>query len=266
MSTLRLGCCSWKFPSWHGLVYSKAHDINYLAEYQNRFPTVEIDQWFWSLFDTDTIGLPRRETVAEYRDSVGKEFRFTIKAPNAITLTHFYKRGSRRGSGPNPYFLSAALFHDFLEKIAPLQSQTGSVMLQFEYLNKQKMRGLDEFLEKVGPFLEEVSQFGWPLALEIRNPQFLSSGYFEMLKSRGIALVYCHGYYMPKAFEVFGRDHNGVWTGVDHAVIRLLGPDRQGIEKQTGKKWNQVVAAKDEELPELVDMALEMVASGVDVY
>ncbi|MFW6213793.1 MAG: hypothetical protein ACOC8L_12905, partial [Spirochaetota bacterium] len=36
--------------------------------------------------------------------------------------------------------------------------------------------------------------------------------------------------------------------------------------KQTGKKWNQVVAAKDEELPELVDMALEMVASGVDVY
>ncbi|MFW5685005.1 MAG: DUF72 domain-containing protein, partial [Spirochaetota bacterium] len=66
MSTLRLGSCSWKFPSWKGLVYSRADGINYLSEYARHYRSVEIDQWFWSLFDADSIALPRPETVAEY--------------------------------------------------------------------------------------------------------------------------------------------------------------------------------------------------------
>lgn len=33
MSSLRIGTCSWKYPSWEGLVYSVAKDINYLEEY-----------------------------------------------------------------------------------------------------------------------------------------------------------------------------------------------------------------------------------------
>ena len=32
-ATLRIGTCSWKYPSWEGLVYSKATGINYLEEY-----------------------------------------------------------------------------------------------------------------------------------------------------------------------------------------------------------------------------------------
>ena len=217
MSTLRLGSCSWKFPSWHGLVYSQPHDINYLREYQKRFSTVEIDQWFWSLFDTDTIGLPRQETVTEYLESVESDFRFTIKAPNAVTLTHFYKRGSQRGSGPNPYFLSGALMHDFLQTIEPMQGRTGSVMLQFEYLNKAKMSDLDEFCEKLDPFLAEASGYGWPLALEIRNPQFLRPSFFDLLRSHRIAPVFCHGYYMPPAPEVFMQDPSGFASSSDHA-------------------------------------------------
>ena len=33
MARLRIGTCSWKFPSWSGLVYSAPKGINYLAEY-----------------------------------------------------------------------------------------------------------------------------------------------------------------------------------------------------------------------------------------
>ncbi len=51
---LRIGTCSWKFPSWHGLVYPAAKGINYLESYAQRYNTVEIDRWFWSLFGEES--------------------------------------------------------------------------------------------------------------------------------------------------------------------------------------------------------------------
>jgi hypothetical protein len=50
---LRIGTCSWKYDSWKGLVYDpdkKYRPDDYLADYARHFTTVEIDQWFWSLF------------------------------------------------------------------------------------------------------------------------------------------------------------------------------------------------------------------------
>lgn len=269
MSILRLGTCSWKFPSWQGLVYSQATDIDYLAEYARRYRTVEIDQWFWSLFDTDKIGMPRTETIAAYLASVDDAFRFTIKAPNSVTLTHFYRRGSQKGSGPNPYFLSVELFADFLAKIAPMRAQTGCVMLQFEYLNKQKMSGVDELCDRLDGFLGAVRERvePWPLAIELRNPNYLRKPYFELLARHRVPHVYCHGYYLPPAPRVYADARRAVPDGLPGpSVVRLLGPDRQGIEKQTGKRWNAVVAPKDDELPAIVDTVEAMIAAGTDVY
>jgi len=269
MSILRLGTCSWKFPSWEGLVYSRADGINYLEEYAGRYRTVEIDQWFWSLFDTDKIGLPQTETVAEYRASVDDAFRFTIKAPNAVTLTHFYRRGTQKGSGPNPYFLSVELFADFLERIAPMKPLTGCVMLQFEYLNRQKMSGVDEFVERVDAFLAAARERvdGWPLGIEIRNPNYLRPAYFDLLGKHRVPHVFCHGYYLPPSPEVFRRMDARIGDRLPGpGVLRLLGPDREGIERATKKKWNAIAAPKDDELPDLAETAVEMLARGMDVY
>ena len=114
MSNLRIGTCSWKYPSWRGLVYSKAKDINYLEEYSNRYSTVEVDQWFWSLFKKGKIRLPEIEMVAEYGSSVPAGFRFTVKVPNSITLTHYYKKKKSDPLEENPHFLSLSLFEEFL--------------------------------------------------------------------------------------------------------------------------------------------------------
>jgi uncharacterized protein YecE (DUF72 family) len=96
-SYLRIGTCSWKYDSWKGLVYDqekkyKAND--YLADYARYFNTVEIDQWFWSLFPKGAK-LPDSETVRRYTDSVPDDFLFTVKAPNSITLEQFKKRYNR---------------------------------------------------------------------------------------------------------------------------------------------------------------------------
>ena len=90
MTQIRIGTCSWKYDSWRGIVYPEEGKLNYLQEYSRHFNTVEIDQWFWSLFGVDKVKLPESKVVEEYLNSVPKEFKFTIKIPNSITLTHFY--------------------------------------------------------------------------------------------------------------------------------------------------------------------------------
>ena len=96
MARLRVGTCSWKYPSWAGLVYSRPDGIDFLAEYARKYSTVEVDQWFWTL-------TPSPADVERYRAAVPGEFRFTVKAPNALTLVHAPgKKGAERQIAQNP--------------------------------------------------------------------------------------------------------------------------------------------------------------------
>ena len=91
---LRVGTCSWKYDSWKGLIYERGKHYrpdDYLADYAKVLDTVEVDQWFWSLFP-GTVRLPESRTVRLYEKSVPAGFNFTVKAPNALTLTHFYSK------------------------------------------------------------------------------------------------------------------------------------------------------------------------------
>lgn len=91
---VRIGTCSWKYPEWHGLAASAPKGIDYLAEYSLKYSTVEIDQWFWSLFSPSRSKAgPIPADVLRYREAVPEDFRFSIKVPNSITLTHYYQKG-----------------------------------------------------------------------------------------------------------------------------------------------------------------------------
>ncbi len=63
---LNIGTCSWKYDSWVGLIYSENKKENYLSEYSKYYSTVEIDQWFWSLFPNSKVKLPDSQVVADY--------------------------------------------------------------------------------------------------------------------------------------------------------------------------------------------------------
>jgi len=102
---LRFGTCSWKYDSWKGIIYSDERNINFLNEYSEHYSTVEIDQWFWSLFSPNKVVLPEYKTVENYKNSVPGDFLFTIKVPNTLTLTHFYNRKKNVPLVVNPYFL-----------------------------------------------------------------------------------------------------------------------------------------------------------------
>lgn len=258
---MQIGTCSWKYESWEGLVYSTRKPKNYLEEYSRRYRTVEVDQWFWSLFPGDKVALPKPEVVQEYASSIPPDFTFCVKVPNSITLTHHYKKGKTGPLQPNPFFLSLDLMNRFLDNLEPLHANLGPLIFQFEYLNKQKMAGLSAFIDQFGTFAAQLPE-GFSYCVELRNPNWLHAGYFEFLNESRLYHVFLQGYYMPSIFALYGKFREKINV---QTVIRLHGPDRQGIEKQTGKNWNQVVAPKNEELESLRAMLDDLQSRNVNV-
>ncbi|MFC2089095.1 DUF72 domain-containing protein, partial [Calditrichota bacterium] len=199
---IRIGTCSWKYDSWKGIVYSENVGKNHLAEYSQKYNTVEIDQWFWSLFAEDKVTLPLTSVVKSYAASVPDDFKFTVKIPNSITLTHFYRKKKSDPLQSNPYFLSNQLLNKFLESIDPLKSKIGMLMFQFEYLNKQKISSQGEFQNKLAGFIDNADR-SFLYGIEIRNPNYLNRKYFDFLHFNNLSHVYLQGYYMPSINDIF---------------------------------------------------------------
>lgn len=257
-----IGTCSWKYPSWKNLVYSGEKGINFLKEYSAKYDTVEIDQWFWSLFGESNVVLPKPETVREYADAIPNDFLFTIKTPNSITLTHLYPRYTKGRLVQNKHYLSIELLEEFLELLEPIHSNIGLIMFQFEYLNKQKMPSMNLFMEQLSDFFDRAPA-GYSYALEPRNPQIFTKDYFEFIRERELSQVFIQGYYMPDITGIY-RDHRDLISG--SVVIRLHGYTRNEIEKKTGKIYNQIVAPMDEELPGVIEMIQDLRSQGIQVY
>ena len=249
---LRIGTCSWKYDSWKGLVYDpdrKYGSRDYLPDYAKFFNTVEIDQWFWSLFPQGAK-LPDSETVRIYADSVPDDFMFTVKVPNSITLTHYYAKQppalKKYANRPNPHFLDIELLNRFLDTLEPMRKKLGPIMFQFEYLNKKKMPSKAVFLERLDEFFDKAPK-GYDYAIETRNPNYLAEDFFDFLSKRDLGFVLLEGYYMPH-IENIVAEHD-IRTA-KFSIVRLHGPDRQEIEERTSGFWNDIVEPKDEGLRE----------------
>lgn len=262
---IRIGTCSWKYPEWHGLVYSAPKGIDYLAEYSLKYSTVEIDQWFWSLFSPEAgAKLPIPADVLRYREAVPEDFRFSIKVPNSITLTHYYQKGKSGILVPNPYFLSPDLFLKFLVLIEPLRAFLGPIIFQFEYLNKMKMPSAGLFMERFGAFLIRIPT-GYVYALEVRNKNYFSKGYFDFMMERSLAPVLIEGYWIPPITEVYPQWRDTIRRH-SLVVLRLMGKDREGMEKITGNRWDRIVEPKDRELMAIADIVKDLAGNGMEVY
>jgi uncharacterized protein YecE (DUF72 family) len=263
MTNPRIGTCSWKYPSWAGLVYSEGA-ANYLAEYAEQYDTVEIDQWFWSLFPGGKPRLPDPDTVEGYRGSVAENFRFTVKVPNSITLTHFYAKRKESPGEANPHFLSAELTGEFLNLLAPLKPNLGPLIFQFEYLNRRKMISQQAFEERLAAFRKALPD-GFQYAVEIRNGNYLNEGLLENLANQEWALVLLQGYWMPPVADLWKRLERQI-RRFPTIVFRLHGAGREEIEKETGKTWNRIATPRDRELAEIAGIVNELAGSRNEIY
>ncbi len=258
---LKFGTCSWKYDSWKGIIYPETDKLNYLKEYSKHFKTVEIDQWFWSLFG-EKIKLPSHKDVVEYNSSVPEDFKFTIKVPNSITLTHHYRKSKKDELKPNPFFLSVELYKEFLDSISPMHSKIGMNMLQFEYLNKQKMSSQIEFLSRLKSFIQNIPG-NIPIAIELRNPNYLNEIYFDFINEMNVFDVLLQGYYMPPIWDVYSKFRDKINGKV---VIRLHGPNREEIENASDGKWDKIIFQRDDELKNIVKILKDLESRKIDTY
>ncbi len=261
MAELKIGACSWKYDSWRGHVYSDNPNINYLEEYSKKYSTVEVDQWFWSLFDK--IVLPDPKVVEGYKNSVPLQFSFTIKAPNSLTLTHYYNKKKAEPLKRNPHFLSVVLYEQFLEQIKLIVPQAASIIFQFEYLNKEKISSVKFFQNYIQKFVAEMPPNSPPFAIETRNPNYLSNDYFSTLNSLNLSHVFLEGYFMPPIVELYKKYKVFI---KNFTIIRLHGPARSGIEKLSGRNCNKIYINRDPEIRKITDMIKGMLDNDISIY
>jgi uncharacterized protein YecE (DUF72 family) len=152
---------------------------------------------------------------------------------------------------------------DFVNIIQPLHEHLGSLIFQFEYLNKEKMPSLNAFELQFGRFYEKIAAGALPIALEIRNPNFLNASFFAFLKNLHITPVLLEGYFMPSIAETYSKFKDHILGSV---IIRLHGPDRSGIEKISGENWNQIYIDRTKELLKIRDMIIEMQNRDINIY
>jgi uncharacterized protein YecE (DUF72 family) len=235
---IRLGTSSWTGEGWVGSFYPAARrPPDFLPLYAGRFDTVEIDSTFYRI--------PAARTVEQWRERTPPDFIFAAKIPQTITHEKMLLEAEQD--------LAA-----FLNVMDLLGDKLGPLLIQFPYFNKQKFRGLGDFLERLEPFLARLPRdHRW--VVEVRNRNWLSEKLYAVLRKHGVALALVDHAWMPRPAELF-KTGDPITAGF--TFVRWIG-DRKGIEEQT-KVWNRTLIDRTEDLREWIKVLREA-ARRVDI-
>jgi uncharacterized protein YecE (DUF72 family) len=201
-----VGTSSWKYPGWCGMLYESARydyrgkfamtrfERNCLEEYGKVFKTVSVDAAFYKFPDRNFL-----ETIMA---QVPEDFQFSFKVTDTITIKKFPnlpKFGARAGE-INRDFLNADLFGEaFLKTCEPYRSKIGLLMFEFGRFFKTDF-SVAQFSQALDAFFDRLPK-DWPYGIEIRNRDYLTPEYFDVLAKHGVAHVYNSWTDMPSVNE-----------------------------------------------------------------
>ena len=198
-----IGTSSWKYPGWMGQIYEEQRydyrgkfaesrfDRDCLSEYAEVFSTVCVDGAYYQF--------PSVEGLQKLVSQVRPGFRFSFKVTEDITVKQFPKlpRYGKRAGLANPHFLNAELFVEaFLRPCQAIREFTGLLMFEFSPFHSGDFRRGREFVEALEGFLEMLPT-GWNYGVEIRNPTFLRTEYFETLAKHNVSHIFNSWTAMP---------------------------------------------------------------------
>lgn len=193
---LRLGTSSWSFPGWRGLVWRDTHSKSDLARFglpvYSRHPLlrcVSLDKSFYRPLSASEY--------AEYAAQVPDHFRFLVKAPSLV-CDALVRESDGRGLRENPAFLDPALaIAEFVQPaIEGLGTKVGALVFQLSPMPPALLARLDGVVDRLAALLTALPRLtsvapGAVVAVEVRNPEFLSPRFASALKSAGA--TYCVG-------------------------------------------------------------------------
>ena len=259
------GSSSWKYPGWTGMVYTRSYpskrvfDRECLAEYSEIFPTVCAD---FALYD-----FPDAEKMQVIHDQTTDDFKLSLKVTDRITIRRYpnlRRYGSSAGT-ENPDFLNVALFEDaFLRPIEALRKKRGAIIFEFSTFYPNSGVNYERYVELMDNFLSRLPH-GYEYAVELRNKEFLTKDYLDMLHSHGVAHVLNNWTRMPPIVDQIQLA--GVLTGRFSVARALLKPGRSYEEAvQRFQPYERIQEENPELRTGLAESVRRCVAEGKTLY
>ena len=229
---VKFGTSTWTYEGWVGTVYNRPYTksnfkktcLEEYAEYPY-FSTVGIDHTFYGPANDDTL--------SRYASLLPNGFECCSKVWERVTIPKYSKnkRYGKLAGEVNEDYLNADLFKDVV--LPPyersFQGHTGPFIFQFQTLYPQRAQSdsddrsaqlRDAFSEKLNDFLYQLpTEFQY--SVEVRNRDFLTPEYFQMLASHNVAHVFNHWTQMPSIGEQIAIEGS---LSADHIVMRILTP------------------------------------------
>lgn len=189
---LYIGTSGIVLPYKNQLAYPEAlKGLSRLSVYSTIFNSLEVNSIFYKL--------PRPATIAQWSESVSKEFRFTFKLWKQITHS------------PQLDFNKADLVRYF-DVIAPAKEKAGCLLLQFPASVKCSLL---KKLEALLSAIQHLNKESWPLAVEFRSPCWYNEETYELLNSYRAFMVY---------HDKWGSESPQPDLATDYIYLRFHGP------------------------------------------
>jgi uncharacterized protein YecE (DUF72 family) len=240
MAEIHIGTSAFTAAGWETAFYPAGmKPADYLAYYATKFGTVEVDSTFYRT--------PSVATVNGWARKVPDGFLLAAKVPQLITHNKVLKDCDADLKG-------------YLENMDLMGNKLGPLLFQFGYFNKSAFKSGQEFLARLEPFLKKLPK-GYSFAVEIRNKQWLTAEFFDLLRAHNVAFALIDQVWMPRATELFEKFDP---ITADFTYIRLLG-DRKGIEQKT-RIWDKVIVDRSRELMSWVNVCQRTVRRGIPTY
>jgi uncharacterized protein YecE (DUF72 family) len=236
-----LGTSAFTAAGWEGSFYPAGmQPRDFLTYYATKFDTVEVDSTFYRT--------PAISTVDGWASKTPQGFVFALKVPQVIT----HEKVLLDCEGE---------FSNFVDTVGRLgNDKLGPMLLQFPYFNKMAFKRGKEFLARLKLFLKNLPK-KHDFALEIRNKQWLSPEFFDLLREHKVAYALIDQAWMPCPKELFEKFDP---ITADFTYIRWLG-DRKGIEKET-KTWDKTIVNRTPELTEWVEIVRKVHQRKIKIF
>jgi uncharacterized protein YecE (DUF72 family) len=197
MQKIHVGTMGWSYDFWKESFYPKnLASRDFLAYYATRFNTVEVDSTFYRI--------PRRQTVADWKEQTPAGFLFSLKFPRQITHVKMLKDCQDEVAV-------------FLDRVGVLQEKLGPLLLQFPHsFGDEHVPLLREFLGTLPKQHRYV--------VEVRNRKLLNESLYSILRDSNVALAWVDGPFVPLVNQVTS----------DFIYIRWEG-NRKGVNGTLGK-------------------------------
>ena len=263
---IRFGTSSWTFDGWKGRVYRESYASRQdftrrsLEEYAQYplFRTVSIDSSYYRPLDA--------QTLTHYSTMLPDDFRCIMKAWSEICCWRFphSPRYAERAGRENPHFLDIEVFQKAV--LSPIGKVFRKHIGAFLFAIPPVSEGIPSgrFQDKLAQFLEGVPP-GYQYAFELRNPELLTPGYFELLREHGG--VHCYNYWnrMPSIAEQQTFDR-GLLPGP--VVVRLMLPPGRTYAalKKAWAPFQNIVEPQPTMRRDVIDLCMRAAREDREIY